>query len=164
MKVCNIRCRRREETDTGRQRGEDDDEEEEDDGASFLPLLCEEKQSESWANRSGFSNFSSLTLIQKQFSDISWGTICNDTRIPLSQQSEREPFPLSCHSKKKLLAGDELYISVWIRLYVCEGIHTSLELVSSALMWTMGRRNQKKKKCNKSSNELKVICIQSNND
>lgn len=63
-----------------------------------LPLLCEEKQRESWANRSGFSNFSSLTLIQKQFSAISWGTICNDTRIPLSPQSETA-IPPTCHSK-----------------------------------------------------------------
>lgn len=63
-----------------------------------LPLLCEEKQRESWANRSGFSNFSSLTLIQKQFSGISWGTICNDTRIPLSPQSETA-IPPTCHSK-----------------------------------------------------------------
>lgn len=63
-----------------------------------LPLLCEEKQRESWANRSGFSNFSSLTLIQKQFSAISWGTICNDTRIPLSAQSEAA-IPPTCHSK-----------------------------------------------------------------
>ena len=66
--------------------------------AASLPLLCEEKQRESSANRSGFSNFSSLTLIQKQFSAISWGTICNDTRIPLSLQSETA-FPPTCHSK-----------------------------------------------------------------
>lgn len=63
-----------------------------------LPLLCAEKVSESWANRSGLSNFSSLTLIQKQFSGISWGTICNDTRIPLSAQSHTV-IPPSCHSK-----------------------------------------------------------------
>ena len=65
---------------------------------AYLPLLCDEKQRESWANRSGFSNFSSLTLIQKQFSAISWGTICNDTRIPLSPQSETA-IPPTCHSK-----------------------------------------------------------------
>lgn len=63
-----------------------------------LPLLCDEKLRESWANRSGFSSFSSLTLIQKQFSAISWGTICNDTRIPLSAQSETA-IPPTCHSK-----------------------------------------------------------------
>ena len=38
---------------------------------SPLPLVREEKVRESWVKRSGFSNFSSLTLIQKQFSPIS---------------------------------------------------------------------------------------------
>lgn len=87
-----------------------------------LPLLCDEKQRESWANRSGFSNFSSLTLIQKQFSAISWGTICNDTRIPLSPQSETA-IPPTCHSKSSSHWR-------WGGLCVCLWTHMSLSLAS----------------------------------
>lgn len=99
-----------------------------------LPLLCEEKQRESWANRSGFSNFSSLTLIQKQFSAISWGTICNDTRIPLSPQSETV-IPPSCHSKV-LLTGDGV-----CECFCCVRPHTCPWVASLASEWQT-RNNQ----------------------
>lgn len=91
-----------------------------------LPLLCEEKQRESWANRSGFSNFSSLTLIQKQFSAISWGTICNDTRFPLSLQSETA-IPPTCHSKSSSHWRWGLCVS-----FLCVDTHTPLVCTSLA--------------------------------
>lgn len=55
-----------------------------------LPLDLDEKVRQSWANRSGFSNFSSLTLIQKQFSAISWGTICKNRKITLELYCKRD--------------------------------------------------------------------------
>lgn len=58
-----------------------------------LPLVLEEKLRESCSKNSWFSNFSSLTLIQKQFSAISWGTICNDKEDSIiARPNQQLPF------------------------------------------------------------------------
>ncbi len=54
-----------------------------------LPLDLEEKDSESWLNMSGFSSRSSLTLSQKQFSAISWGTICKHRKTSSNTSRNR---------------------------------------------------------------------------
>lgn len=101
-----------------------------------LPLLCDEKLRESWANRSGFSSFSSLTLIQKQFSAISWGTICNDTRIPLSAQSQ-SAIPPTCQSKSSPALRQS---------GLCGSKDTQTQVVSSTHIWGMNDKLKKRKR------------------